>query len=232
MAVRNEKAFQAYFPVVVDYNDSHPKTLHVAGRAWDPKLTFCRGQPTATFPPTCAGIASRMVCEIKNISEIPLSYECKIPTRFRGNFWFEKVSGSLLPSEVGGIDAHFCPSSESTFSAPMYCVAKAVEDADTVVEGPLKALMMSPWSDSKDTGEPAPTYVLQFVGHGKKAALSLDPELLDLGAVKANEQVVIGTGGMGSLNSSRRRRNEQAVKPVMILNSSNLTVHYKVSLNL
>jgi hypothetical protein len=60
----------------------------------------------------------------------------------------------------------------------------------------------------------------------KKPALSLDPEFLDLGAVKANEQVVIGTGGMGSLNGSRR--NGQAVKPVMIMNSSNLTVKYKV----
>lgn len=235
MMVRNEKPFAANFPIVVDYNDSQPKSLHVAGRAWDPKLTFCRGQPTATFPPTCSGIASMMLCDIKNVSEIPISYECKIPQRFRsgsGNakFWFPSGTGTLAPSDSQGIAAHFCPYSENTFSAPMYCVARALEDPDNFVEGPLKSLMMS---DTLDISEPAPQYVLQFVGHGKKSALSVDPEFLDLGAVKASETVCIGSNGSSNLNlgTTQRKRNsrDQPVKPVMILNSSNLTVHYTVS---
>jgi hypothetical protein len=228
MKVRNEKAFAANFPIVVDYNRNQPKSLHVAGRAWDPKLTFCHGAPAATFPPTCSGIASKMVCEIKNISEIPIMYECTIPNRFRNTFWFEKASGTLLPSQAGGIVAHFCPSNENTFSAPMYCVARAVEDSDNDVKGPLKALMNS---DAQGKEEPSPTYVLQFVGHGKKPALSLDPEFLDLGAVKANEQVCIEShgmgGGIGNLNNSTRPP-QQSVRPVMILNSSSMTVHYTV----
>jgi len=236
MWVRNEKPFAANFPIVVDYNESHPKTVRVAGRAWDPKLTFCRGMPTATFPPTCSGIASNMLCEIKNVSEIPISFECRIPTRFRNLFWFPRASGTLAPSDAQGILAHFRPEREDTFSAPMYCVARAVEDPDNIVEGPLKSLMMS---DSLDMGEPAPTYVLQFVGHGKKSALSVDVGLvnesgegvLDLGAVKANDVVCIGSHAAGNTNiaTSARKRTREPVKPVIILNSSSLTVYYKVT---
>merc|ERR1719183_2352180 len=213
MLVRNDKPFAANFPIVVDYNESHPKHVHVAGRAWEPKLTFCRGQTTATFPPTCSGVASTMVCEIKNVSEVPISYECKIPTRFRSVFWFPNGSGTLAPSDSQGIVAHFCPSSENTFSAPMYCVARALEDPDNAVEGPLKSFMMS---DALDMGEPAPTYVLQFVGHGKKSSLSVDPEFLDLGAVKASETICIGSNASSSLGTSKRKP-EQNVKPVVIL---------------
>ena len=55
--------------------------------------------------------------------------------------------------------------------------------------------------------EPA-SYVLQLIGHGKGPALSLEPDGLDLGAVKACEAL--------------RRE-------VVILNSSQLTVRYEVS---
>merc|ERR1719162_2665257 len=128
MMVRNERQFSANFPIVVDYNESQPKNLRVAGRSWEPKLAFCRGQTTATFPPTCSGIESKMVCEIKNLSEIPISYQCNIPMRFRNQFRFTTGSGTLAPADAQGIVAHFCPNSENTFSAPMYCVAQAVED--------------------------------------------------------------------------------------------------------
>lgn len=200
---RNESAFVANFQIVVDYNESHPKNLRVAGRAWEPRLSFCRGQPTVTFPPTCSGIASTMTCQIKNISEVPVSYECKIPSRYRSLFWFSDPFGRLLPSESSSVVAHFCPNSEKVFSAPMYCVARCVSDPDNVVEGPMKALM----SDTTGMSDATPAYVLQFVGHGKAPALSVDPDNLDFGAVKAWDETK---------------------HSVMILNSSNLTVHYSV----
>jgi len=207
MVGRNERAFVANFPIVVDYNESHPLTLHVAGRAWEPKLAVCGGQPTVTFPPTCSGIPSNFVCGIKNVSEIPISYECRIPSRFRSMFWFPNATGQLSPSESGSVTAHFCPTSESVFSAPMYVVAKAIENPDNAVEGPLEALM----SPSVGVNSADPTYVLQFVGHGKGPAISLDPDYVDLGPVQACREVT---------------------RQVTILNSSSLTVHYSIAFEL
>jgi hypothetical protein len=203
IVARNEKPFHANFQIVVDYNESHPKTLRVAGRSWEPQLSVCRGLSVVTFPPTCAGIASSMNCAIKNVSEIPISYECKIPSRFRNRFWFNEGSGQLAPSESSVVVANFCPGSEKVFSAPLYCIAKSVEDPDTIVEGPLKALL------PRDVGgtDAAPQYVLQLVGHGKGPAISVDPSSLDLGAVRANSQVQ---------------------HCVTILNSSNQTVYYTI----
>merc|ERR1719188_2736458 len=202
---RNETPYVANFQIVVDYNESQPKTLRVSGRAWQPKLTFCRGQPTVTFPPTCSGISSSMACAIKNVSEIKVSYEVKIPSRFRKWFWFSDAASELDPSESSRVTAHFCPDSEKIFSAPMYCIARCVEDPDNLVEGPLKSLM----APAAGVAEAAPQYVLQLVGHGKGPALSLEPDTLDLGAVKACSEVK---------------------QEVTILNSSNLTVHFTVSL--
>eukprot|EP00933_Yihiella_yeosuensis_P030543 TRINITY_DN24181_c0_g1_i1.p1 TRINITY_DN24181_c0_g1~~TRINITY_DN24181_c0_g1_i1.p1 ORF type:complete len:1639 (+),score=361.06 TRINITY_DN24181_c0_g1_i1:466-4917(+) len=202
-SAKNLEAYVANFQVVVDYNETQPKTIRVSGRAWQPQLSFCRGAPTVTFPPTCSGIASNMICDIKNVSEIPIWYECRIPTRFRSTFSFPEASGQLAPSESGSITAQFCPTSEKVFSAPMYCAARCVEDPDNFVEGPLRALVSGGTS-----GESPPDYVMQLVGHGKGPALSLEPEGLDLGAVKACEEV----------------QNQ-----VVILNSSSLAVHYEVS---
>ncbi|CAL1158256.1 unnamed protein product [Cladocopium goreaui] len=56
------------------------------------------------------------------------------------------------------------------------------KDSDNIVEGPLKALL-----NSSAPSEDQPSYVLQLVGHGKGPALSLEPDGLDLGAVKACE---------------------------------------------
>jgi len=201
---RNEAAFSANFQVVVDYYESQPKTIRVSGRAWQPQLAFCNGQSTITFPPTCSGIASTMVCPVKNVSEIPISYECRIPSRFRSTFWFAQQSGQLAPSETTNIVAHFSPSSERVFSAPLYCVAGCLEDPDSFVEGPLKALVNSRASRIDEQ----PSYVLQMVGHGKGPALSLEPSSLDLGAVKACE--------------GQQRQ-------VVILNSSQLSVRYVVT---
>jgi len=200
---KNERPYVATFEVVVDYNESQPKTIRVTGRAWKPQLSFCRGQPTVTFPPTCSGIASSMLCTIKNVSEIPIAYECRIPTRFRSTFWFASATGQLAPSESATLASHFCPSSERVFSAPMYCAAHVVEDQDNFVEGPLRALL----PPATNAADEAPSYALQLVGHGKGPALSLEPEGLDLGAVKACEEV----------------KNQ-----VVILNHSNLAVHYLV----
>lgn len=202
---KNDQAYVANFQVVVDYNESQPKTIRVSGRAWQPQLSFCRGQPTVTFPPTCSGIASTLVCTVKNVSEIPISYECRIPTRLRSTFWFPEPAGQLAPSESASLTAHFCPSSERVFSAPMYCAARCVEDPDNYVEGPLRALLPR----AAEADEEQPSYVLQLVGHGKGPALSLEPNGLDLGAVKACEEV----------------KNK-----VVILNSSQLTVHYVAEL--
>eukprot|EP00440_Ansanella_granifera_P063072 gb/GFBE01068393.1/.p1 GENE.gb/GFBE01068393.1/~~gb/GFBE01068393.1/.p1 ORF type:complete len:1946 (+),score=403.79 gb/GFBE01068393.1/:1-5838(+) len=200
---KNDQAYTANFQIVVDYNESQPKTIRVSGRAWKPQLTFCRGQPTVTFPPTCAGIACSMVCTVKNVSEIPISYECRIPARFRSTFWFPEPTGQLAPSESASLLAHFCPSSERVFSAPMYCAALCVEDPDNFVEGPLRSLLLG----AAAIKDEEPSYVLQLVGHGKGPALHLEPNGLDLGAVKACEEV----------------KNQ-----VVILNSSQLTVHYQV----
>jgi len=201
---RNEVPFVAIFQIVVDYNEGQPKTMRVSGRAWEPKVTFCRGQSMVTFPPTCSGIASNMNCLIRNVSEIPIRYECKIPTRFRSIFEFPESSGRLMPSETSEIMARFCPNTEKVFSAPLYCIARCAEDPDNAIEGPLRALL----PDDGGAANATPTYVLQFVGHGKGPAVSLEPDNLDLGAVRACDEV------------SRQ---------VVILNSSNLNVHFFVS---
>mmetsp|Transcript_107359 Transcript_107359/g.309044 ORF Transcript_107359/g.309044 Transcript_107359/m.309044 type:complete len:1834 (-) Transcript_107359:146-5647(-) len=200
----NEVAFTANFQMVVDYNEGHPKTLRVSGRAWEPKVTFCRGQSMVTFPPTCSGIASRMECMIRNVSEIPITYECKIPVRFRSLFWFDTPIGRLGPSEATHSIANFCPTSEKVFSAPLYCIARCAEDRDNIIEGPLRSFVSPSPNGSGDN----PTYVLQFVGHGRGPAISLEPDNLDLGAVKACDEVS---------------------NHVVILNSSTLTVHFNVS---
>eukprot|EP00434_Breviolum_minutum_P043928 symbB.v1.2.039177.t1/scaffold6387.1/size18500/2 len=116
---KNDVPYVANFQVVADYFDSQPKMIRVSGRAWRPQLAFCNGQLNVTFPPTCSGIASTMVCAVKNVSEIPISYECRIPTRFRSTFWFTEPSGQLAPSESTSIIAKFCPSSESVAIAFM-----------------------------------------------------------------------------------------------------------------
>lgn len=200
---RNENAYVANFQIVVDYNEGHPKTLRVSGRAWEPKVTFCRGQSMVTFPPTCSGIASSMECMIRNVSEIPITYECRIPSRFRKLFWFETATGELLPSESSTIVANFCPNGEKVFSAPLYCMARCIEDPDNSVHGPLRALMPDAAGATSE-----PSYVLQFVGHGKVPAISLEPDELDLGAVRACDEVS---------------------NQVVILNSSNLAVHFTIS---
>eukprot|EP00929_Paragymnodinium_shiwhaense_P112421 TRINITY_DN80679_c0_g1_i1.p1 TRINITY_DN80679_c0_g1~~TRINITY_DN80679_c0_g1_i1.p1 ORF type:complete len:1858 (+),score=467.04 TRINITY_DN80679_c0_g1_i1:131-5704(+) len=182
---RNEQPYAAVFPIVVDYNESSPKELHVAGRCWEPKLNFCRGQPVVTLPPACAGMSSSTACEIQNISEIPVLFECRVPSRYRQWFHFPTPTGVLKPAGNGDAVALFTPNRDDTFSAPMYCVAQAMFDEDDIVEGPLKAL--APRSAALQ--DPAPAYVLQFVGHGKGPALQLDPENLDMGAVRACDQV-------------------------------------------
>lgn len=202
---KNDVPYVANFQVVADYFDSQPKMIRVSGRAWRPQLAFCNGQLNVTFPPTCSGIASTMVCAVKNVSEIPISYECRIPTRFRSTFWFTEPSGQLAPSESTSIIAKFCPSSERVFSSPMYCAAESLEDPDNIVEGPLKALLSG---SSRPSEGSHPSYVLQLVGHGKGPVLSLEPDGLDLGAVKACETLQ---------------------RQVVILNSSQLTVRYEVS---
>lgn len=208
-AAKNAQAYVANFRVVVDYQDATPKTLRVTGRAWNPQVSLCRGISTVTFPPTCAGIASSMSCIIKNVSEIPITYECKIPTRFRNLFWFSNPSGRLAPSQSSSVVAHFCPDTEKVFSAPLYCVARAVNDADNAVTGPLRELMTTAAAGAGGTmiGD-NPNYVLQLVGHGKGPAISLEPDRMDLGAVKAYDEVF---------------------HQISILNSSNLTVHYTVT---
>mmetsp|Transcript_101399 Transcript_101399/g.241823 ORF Transcript_101399/g.241823 Transcript_101399/m.241823 type:complete len:1868 (+) Transcript_101399:77-5680(+) len=200
---RNETPYVANFQVVVDYYESQPKIIRVSARAWKPQLSFCNGQLNVTFPPTCSGIASTMVCAVKNVSEIPISYECRIPSRFRSTFWFSEPAGRLAPSESTSIIANFCPSSERVFSAPMYCATSCIEDPDNFVEGPLRALLNVPAPAEE------PSYVLQLVGHGKGPALSLEPDSLDLGATKACEA---------------------QLRQVVILNSSQLLVRYEVSL--
>lgn len=200
---RNENAFNANFQIVVDYNEAHPKTLRVAGRCWDPRVSFCKGQPTLTFPPTCSGIASSILCPIKNVSEIPVKYHCQIPSRFRSLFWFQDSSGELAPSESRSIQAFFCPNSDKAFSAPLYCSAACIEDPDNAVLGPLQALVKRPAA----TLEEAPAYKLQFVGHGRGPALSLEPDMVDLGAVMACDEVKAS---------------------VTILNSSSLMVYFGV----
>lgn len=215
---RNQMPYVASFQIVVDYNESHPKTLRVSGRAWEPKVTFCRGQSMVTFPPTCAGIASSMQCMVRNVSEIPVFFQCKIPSRFRSIFWFEGSTGQLGPSESGSVTGSFCPDSERVFSAPLYCTARCVEDPDDLIVGPLRELKGQPPDPSRPGEDGSKTtvatngsYVLQFVGHGKVPAIALEPEHLDLGAVRAYDEVA---------------------KQVVILNSSSLTVHYTVSTEL
>lgn len=200
---KNDVPYVANFQVVADYFESGPKTIRVSGRAWKPQLSFCSGQMSVTFPPTCSGIASTMVCSVKNVSEIPISYECRIPSRFRSTFWFTEPAGQLAPSESTSIVANFCPSSERVFSSPMYCATQCLKDPDNIVAGPLRALV-----DASTSHDDQPSYVLQLVGHGKGPALSLEPDGLDLGAVKACETLQ---------------------RQVVILNSSQLTVRYEVS---
>jgi hypothetical protein len=199
---QNEQAFIASFPLIIDYNESNPRPIRVAGRCWEPKLSICRDQLMVTFPPTCSGITSGLVTEIKNVSEIPVSYECKIPSRFRNIFWFPISTGQLLPSESTNVTAQFMPDCEKVFSAPMYTTAKALVDNESIVDGPLKAIMAPP-STKKD-----PVYAMQLVGHGKAPAISLDPEEIDFGPVQACDEVK---------------------RSVRILNSSNLMVHYMVT---
>lgn len=203
-AARNDVAYAAHFKVVVDYNEGQPKTIRVSGRCWLPQLSFGHGLTSLTFPPTCSGIASTMTCKVKNSSEIPIAFECRIPTRFRSNFWFEEPSGKLAPSATASLVAHFCPTGERVFSAPLYCFTRCLEDPESnLVEGPLRSLL--PFSS---LGDREPSYVLQLVGHGKQPALALDPAGLDLGPVKVGEEVH---------------------HQITILNSSNLTVHYTIS---
>jgi hypothetical protein len=199
---QNEQAFIASFPLVIDYNESNPRPIRVAGRCWEPKLSICRDQLSITFPPTCSGITSGLVTEIKNVSEIPVSFECKIPSRFRNTFWFPISTGQLLPSESTNVTAQFMPDCEKIFCAPMYTTAKALVDNESIVDGPLKALMAPP-SSKKD-----PVYAMQLVGHGKAPAISLDPAEIDFGPVQAFDEVK---------------------GQVRILNSSNLMVHYMVT---
>jgi hypothetical protein len=200
---RNEVPFVAKFPVIVDYNTSQPVILRASGRSWEPKLNVCRGQQIVTFPPTCSGIVSSYTCEIQNVSEIPISYECQIPHRKRNQFWFQTSSGKLGPSASCDLVAQFCPSREDTCSTPLYCVARARQDLDDVVKGPLEALVPAPINIK----EPSRNYVLQFVGHGKGPALLVDPESLDLGAIRACDEVK---------------------KELKIVNCSQLAVHYTV----
>lgn len=180
---RNEIAFVGTFPVIVDYNESQPRNLRVAGRCWEPKLSFCKGRSIVTFPPTCSGIVSSTTVEIQNVSEIPVLYECKIPSRKRKQFWFPQPGGRLAPSECFDAVVEFCPPTEDTFVAPMSCLSKCIQDPEDIVCGPLRALL-PPVSSFDRT----PSYVLQFVGHGKGPALLLDPESLDLGAVRACDE--------------------------------------------
>lgn len=200
---RNDRFFAANFSLVVDYNENQPKILRVLGRSWTPEIVFCRGQAAVTFPPTSSGITTSLPFEVKNISEIPISYECRIPSRFRNVFWFDQASGELKPSQSTSLVAHFCPGSEKVFSAPMYCVARCIEDKDNLVEGPMRILQ-----GTKSFHSDAESYVLQLVGHGKGPMLSLDPSSLDLGAVRARDEVKI---------------------QVMVLNSSNLAVYFTVA---
>jgi hypothetical protein len=200
---RNEIPFAAKFPVVVDYNASQPLIMRVSGRSWEPKLSVCRGQQIVTFPPTCSGIVSNYTCDIQNVSEIPISYECQIPHRKRTQFWFPNPNGKLGPSASIDLVAQFCPNREDTCSTPLYCVARARQDLDDVVKGPLEALVPAQLS----TQEPQRAYVLQFVGHGKGPALLVDPESLDLGAIRACDEVK---------------------KELKIVNCSQLAVHYTV----
>eukprot|EP00928_Gymnodinium_smaydae_P093696 TRINITY_DN77_c0_g2_i1.p1 TRINITY_DN77_c0_g2~~TRINITY_DN77_c0_g2_i1.p1 ORF type:complete len:1372 (-),score=321.32 TRINITY_DN77_c0_g2_i1:54-3857(-) len=199
---RNEVAFVSNIPVVVDYNEAYPKMLRVSGRCWEPKLRFCRGQSIVTFPASCSGIVSSVTCEVQNISEIPISYECRIPHRKRKHFSFPVPGGRQAPSEICELAAEFCPSDEGTYSAPMYCLARSLEDPEGVVEGPLRSLL-----PKLGAADPTPSYVLQFVGHGKGPMLTLDPESLDLGAVRACDEVK---------------------KSLSIINRSQLAVHFTV----
>jgi len=205
LAARNEAAYVATFPIIVDYNEKRPISFRAIGRCWEPRISLCRAQRTVTFPPTCSGIESMMKCEVKNMSEVPVAFTCKIPARYQAWFNFPNPSGVLMPLETTVVPARFCPGSDTTFSAPVYVLARGIEDPDGVVEGPLKALT-SPEALDK-VMDVAPSYALLFVGHGKGPALSVEPQDLELSAVRACDEVR---------------------QSVTVVNSSHIAVHFSV----
>ncbi|CEL95461.1 unnamed protein product [Vitrella brassicaformis CCMP3155] len=181
----NTTPLTATFQLVLNEDDKSVLPIAVAGRAWMPKGVLAHGKSEMFFPPTCAGVAGTDVVPLRNATEIPLTFSCRLPPKATPHFTLPCPSGYLGPAEEVSLPCQFYPAEAKTYATPLYVALRAAADDTQAVLGPLRQLVTPPPAPSPRSCELA----LRLVGQATGPVLSVSPCDVDLGDVAALDTV-------------------------------------------
>jgi len=71
-----------------------------------------------------------MQYKLKNVSEVPVDFEVKIPKKFNKSFWLPFAGGNLLPGADLELAAQFSPEKQGLYSTAMYTAVNELRDKE------------------------------------------------------------------------------------------------------
>jgi cilia- and flagella-associated protein 65 len=131
--------------------------------------------------PTCVGASSTRALWLHNHSRLPIAFHWDIPSA--AVFCISPLSGILRGDTDAELTCTFCPDASGTFSDKGTCHVLSGRDVDTQHHLPPSGVARAA-ADQHDS------VTLNLRGEGTIGALSLEPSLIDLGAVQVGSPVV------------------------------------------
>jgi len=193
---KNKIPFRARLAIIFNFDEDNPKFVSLIGRCWEPYLQIS----PLTFPQTCVGASSTLICDVRNVSEIPVDFKLTVPKKFQKIFTLQQTEGHLLPLQESNIVAQFSPQ----------------------VDGVTGTVMSMSLNSDGARREMA----VQMLGHARIPALSLEPqrpappEDHPLGLTTEDGTKLIDFGPIEAKNKSPGE--------VLIVNNSDLIVMWRV----
>ncbi|KAJ9506854.1 hypothetical protein QJQ45_029976, partial [Haematococcus lacustris] len=168
---------------------------------------------TLFFRPTCVGATSSRALTLHNASRVPLAWQWQLPARLSGVVWVSPSEGLLRGNESCSVQWSFAPAKQKVYDAKTLCIVSNPDSSPAPPPGPSTTHTLSlpshgeasqasaasgpssspshpsaaSWPSSEQGGRQSQaqeSVALQVVGEGTGAAMTLDPPLLDFGAVK------------------------------------------------
>mmetsp|Transcript_36466 Transcript_36466/g.71614 ORF Transcript_36466/g.71614 Transcript_36466/m.71614 type:complete len:1880 (+) Transcript_36466:91-5730(+) len=113
------------FGCVLNNNFASPVQLRMVGRGYGADLHFVDG-PVMTFRPTCQGMLSRRVQNVKNNSRVPMDFSWEIPNHLKDIIRVTPAQGTLKGHELAQITWEFIPNEIKAYQmkVPVVCTTK------------------------------------------------------------------------------------------------------------
>ena len=165
---------------ILNYTITNAQNIHLSGKCFKPQLKIAN-KGKLFFPPTYPGVSSKQKLIVKNDSQIPIEYECMVPSKFKEVVLFDPVKALLQSQEEKHITTTFTPLAKNEYrlSVPM----QVTNIYDTVKEcigyfnpGSGVAVKAQPRREHSK-------YELRIYGVGNDGSLSIKPAKLEFETV-------------------------------------------------